>query len=584
MNKRKNNQTKKIIILSDGTGNSAAKRHKTNVWRLYEALDLSRNDQIAMYDDGVGSQKFFLFKLLGGVFGWGLKRNVIEMYEFLCRNYKFGKREGDQDRIYLFGFSRGAFTVRVLVGLIAECGLCTDFKSKRDLHNEAKKRFAVYRKSYKKRRSGKNCPQTCDCSCKQESKARDGSPIPKIEFLGVWDTVDAYGLPIDELADLWDRIYKFRFRDNRLSRHVVKACHALSIDDERLTFHPVLWDESRECDDRIEQVWFPGAHSDVGGGYPRHNLSLVSLNWMISKVDKSNGNSVGLVFFDDLLSEYSRRCDWNGKQHDSRAGLGTYYRYKPRDIEALSRHAGAAGGKAGQPKIHYSTFKRIQSKIVPYAPTGIPRKYNIIKAKGVATHFESGKQKGQRVWQMNSALDIIYWRRWLYYVFVLTTLLTILLLVTFPIPIKWKVSSCCTCFVDTVLNPLRIATDCILPDFASCLIKSVHLHMHQHTGYFFFLVAIYVASLIFLKCIWSKKTFERSEAAWAALKSSQAPSSPWCETLTSKLRTMSSGVMDTTARNAWWLILCLALLAVILKGTYCLYCRFYDCTICLCVF
>lgn len=82
---------KKIVLLSDGTGNGAAKRHKTNVWRLYHALDLHRGDQIAMYDDGVGSQQFLPFKLLGGAFGWGLKRNVIELYEFLCRARRGGR-------------------------------------------------------------------------------------------------------------------------------------------------------------------------------------------------------------------------------------------------------------------------------------------------------------------------------------------------------------------------------------------------------------------------------------------------------------------------------------------------------------
>ena len=110
---------KNIILLSDGTGNSAAKRNKTNVWRLYGALDLHRHDQIAFYDDGVGAQQFWLFKLLGGAFGWGLKRNVKELYKYLCRNYEEG------DRIYLFGFSRGAFTVRILAGLVAECGVVT---------------------------------------------------------------------------------------------------------------------------------------------------------------------------------------------------------------------------------------------------------------------------------------------------------------------------------------------------------------------------------------------------------------------------------------------------------------------------
>ena len=127
---------KNIIILSDGTGNGAAKRHKTNVWRLYQALDLHSEDdcgkrdkskpkQIAFYDDGVGAKAFLPFKLLGSIFGWGLKRNVIELFKFLCRTYEENEEneENKPDKIFLFGFSRGAFTVRMLAGMIKRCGI-----------------------------------------------------------------------------------------------------------------------------------------------------------------------------------------------------------------------------------------------------------------------------------------------------------------------------------------------------------------------------------------------------------------------------------------------------------------------------
>ena len=100
---------KKIILLSDGTGNSAAKINKTNVWRLYQALDLSDGDQIACYDDGVGTSNLRILKLLGGAFGIGLARNVRDLYKFLCQHYQPG------DEIYVFGFSRGAFTARMIV-------------------------------------------------------------------------------------------------------------------------------------------------------------------------------------------------------------------------------------------------------------------------------------------------------------------------------------------------------------------------------------------------------------------------------------------------------------------------------------
>src|SRR5256714_2774640 len=101
-----------IVLLSDGTGNSAGKLFKTNVWRIYDALDLSNASQIASYDDGVGTSSIKPLAVLGGAFGWGLKRNVLALYMFLCRNYKSG------DRIYAFGFSRGAFTIRVLVRFV----------------------------------------------------------------------------------------------------------------------------------------------------------------------------------------------------------------------------------------------------------------------------------------------------------------------------------------------------------------------------------------------------------------------------------------------------------------------------------
>src|SRR3954454_10145847 len=110
--------SKNIILLSDGTGNSSAKLFKTNVWRLFQALDLSDPDeQVAYYDNGVGTSSFKLFAVLGGVFGFGLKRNVIDIYSFCCRTYAEG------DKIYGFGFSRGAFTIRVVAGFIARIGL-----------------------------------------------------------------------------------------------------------------------------------------------------------------------------------------------------------------------------------------------------------------------------------------------------------------------------------------------------------------------------------------------------------------------------------------------------------------------------
>src|ERR1700676_214198 len=108
----------RIILLSDGTGNAASKVWRTNVWRTFESIDLTASDQVAIYDDGVGTSSFKPLAILGGAFGWGLKRNVLDLYKFVCRNY-----QSEQDEIFGFGFSRGAFTIRIVIALIFNQGL-----------------------------------------------------------------------------------------------------------------------------------------------------------------------------------------------------------------------------------------------------------------------------------------------------------------------------------------------------------------------------------------------------------------------------------------------------------------------------
>src|SRR5664279_2913557 len=125
--------SKNIVLLSDGTGNSSANLFRTNVWRLFQALDLKdASKQVAYYDNGVGTSSFKLFAILGGVFGFGLMRNVVDIYSFCCRNYQ------DGDRIYGFGFSRGAFTIRVVAGFIARIGLVRYNGKDADLARDAK--------------------------------------------------------------------------------------------------------------------------------------------------------------------------------------------------------------------------------------------------------------------------------------------------------------------------------------------------------------------------------------------------------------------------------------------------------------
>ena len=202
---------KRIIVLSDGTGNAAAKVWRTNVWRTFEALDLSSSNQIAIYDDGVGTSSFKPMALLGGAFGVGLKRNVLGLYKFLCRNYKSAADYAQasntpgpglvftDDQIFLFGFSRGAFTVRFLAGLVLSQGL-VEFDSEDDLERKVRAAYRAYRTE---RYTGWTLEtpirflRNLFATYKHDKAIR---PVASIEFIGVWDTVAAYGSPIDELT------------------------------------------------------------------------------------------------------------------------------------------------------------------------------------------------------------------------------------------------------------------------------------------------------------------------------------------------------------------------------------------------
>ncbi|HDY68318.1 MAG TPA: DUF2235 domain-containing protein [Candidatus Scalindua sp.] len=377
-----------IVLCSDGTGSKGFQKRGTNVYKLFEAVDLHGHGvgpnspkQITFYDDGVGTETAKWRKILGSAFGLGLSKNVKQLYANLVRTYKEG------DRIYLFGFSRGAFTVRTLAGLINTYGIIDrrHLENDTELSRKVDKLYEQYRRKYKASISPL-VHRLRDKYCANDKKIRTIEVTP-IEFIGVWDTVDAVGAPIPWLADKMNKyIYCFKFKDFELSSEekVKKACHALSIDDERLTFHPVLWDEKPKVDkedkkgeenkeekkdNRIEQVWFAGVHANVGGGYPKHGMSLVSLYWMMSKAEQS-----GLRFIKQDRELFRHRRNVTDKLYDSRSGIGVYYRYKPRDI----------GGEFCKkyhiitPKIHNSVIERIKQRTEGYAPGNIPFKCKFV--------------------------------------------------------------------------------------------------------------------------------------------------------------------------------------------------------------
>jgi uncharacterized protein (DUF2235 family) len=389
---------KNIVILSDGTGNSAAKPFKTNVWRLYQALDIAEpddeklNQQIVYYDGGVGTENFKPLAALGGALGLGVWANVKDLYTYVCRNYDVG------DDIYGFGFSRGAFTVRLLMGLIGRCGIV---KARPDseaaLLDAVQMAYEAYRRDFLIRASRErmmiyhwflNPPLYDEIEGGKKGKTInlrdfDGSPVasqayPPIRLVGVWDTVDAYGMPVDELKNAIDRwVWPMSFADRNLSDSVSHARHALSLDDERPTFRPVLWNEVPSGRmplgaDRIQQVWFAGVHANVGGGYADDGLAYVALDWMMSEAA-----TAGLRYWQDAHQEVYERANPHGEQYDSRSGIAAYYRYGPRQVQQLCNDP-EHGVNVPAVRVHDSVFDRIAAHQVKYAPVSLNCPFGLI--------------------------------------------------------------------------------------------------------------------------------------------------------------------------------------------------------------
>jgi len=233
--------SKNIVLCSDGTGNTAIKGRGTNVFKLYEALDLKLETQVAFYDDGVGTERLRPLAALGGAFGFGLSRNVRQLYTALARVYERG------DRIFLFGFSRGAFTVRTLAGFIAACGIVDRERCRSDdgLEAAVKETYSAYRDRYRTalmrllRGKPSDQPETVKRVRKEFAVQHDARPkleawqVP-IAFIGVWDTVDAVGFPVPFIADAFNTlVYPYKFPNWRLGPTVMRARHALAIDDQR---------------------------------------------------------------------------------------------------------------------------------------------------------------------------------------------------------------------------------------------------------------------------------------------------------------------------------------------------------------
>jgi hypothetical protein len=333
---------KRLIVCCDGTWNvpeqeDYGKPSPTNVVRLYNCLAEEGNGtkQRHYYHSGVGTEGNMLARSAGGAYGKGLGQNVQSAYRWLGSYYE------PSDEIFLFGFSRGAFTVRSLAGMIGACKLL-------DLRNVESgacwhRVQAAYERCYR--------VPPAERTDEWLGKGWAVNDVP-IRFLGVWDTVGSLGIPDDmAILNLLDRPQDWRFHDESLGKHVQTARHAVALDEMRASFAPTVWKDVEQRDD-VKQIWFPGVHSDVGGGYADTGLADGTLRWMIDEAAKA-----GLAFNEAMTAQV--RPDSGGTLHDSVRGVFKGLRTRPRAIPALVK---------ANPSLHGSVWQRHTTPPIAQAP------------------------------------------------------------------------------------------------------------------------------------------------------------------------------------------------------------------------
>lgn len=320
----------RIAYFCDGTWNDPASN--TNVWRMHNATLHIVDEQSAGYDQGVGTDGNPLDHLFGGALGLGLIGKIKDGYTYIANLYTPG------DDIFIFGFSRGAYTARCIAGMIAVCGLPTQ-KTDPGFLDAA---FSVYRKQ-------------ADIATLAAYAMFDA----QLKMVGVWDTVGSLGIPA-----FWGGIddAQYGFLSVQLHIDVKNAYHALALDEQRKQFPATLWQPPFDATQNVEQVWFTGVHSDVGGGYtpdPNDNgtrLADITLGWMMG-----HAQALGLVFDPAVVSNFIAPTGdtvLGGRYatdvlHDSRTGLYAA-------IPPVHRPVAAGSTSSGSPIISNSIVIRCE--------------------------------------------------------------------------------------------------------------------------------------------------------------------------------------------------------------------------------
>jgi uncharacterized protein (DUF2235 family) len=340
---------KRIVICCDGTWSVPDQRCgelacPTNVVKT--ALTVGRHGggapQHVYYGRGIGTGR--RDHLLGGAFGVGLTAHILDAYTYLIEEYEPG------DDLYLFGFSRGAYTVRSLAGLIRNCGIL-----KPRFRHVLPDAYRLYR-----RRDAASHPARFEAQLFRRAYTHEADGhVARIKFVGVWDTVGALGIPVGVLGRISRRVLGLQFHDTALSSFVDNAFQALAIDERRRSFTPAIWTrQAHAAHQRLEQVWFAGVHSSVGGGTASTGLSDIAFEWM-----RDRARRCGLEFDDDA-PESSTAPDPFEPFDDSWNGI---YRLLP----PRRRHIESTGRPAAYGFLHPSAAER-RDAMPSYCPPNLP--------------------------------------------------------------------------------------------------------------------------------------------------------------------------------------------------------------------
>ena len=353
---------KRLIVCCDGTWNNPDQEDNgipapTNVMKLYNALLDKDPDtgvvQRRFYQPGVGGEGGLFEKVSGGAVGAGISRNICSAYHWLASHYKEG------DEIYLYGFSRGAFTARSLGAFLGRGLLDLDGQPPPEAWRRVN---AAYNEGYRVMTDYHFKKLRAQNPAKAFEWAHDwpffsyGEAIP-IRFIGVWDTVGALGVPDDlEVFNFFDDKSKWQFHDTELGEHVRTARHAMAIDEIRSVFSVTRW-TNNPPHPGARELWFPGVHADVGGGYAESGLSDGALSWMIEESE-----AVGIKFRPDVRGLINPNP--GGVLHNSYKGAFARLRSRPRRVDAVIPE--------NSELFHTSVFERQRISPLthpPYCPT-----------------------------------------------------------------------------------------------------------------------------------------------------------------------------------------------------------------------